>query len=219
MEQFAPLGGIQDARNYFQGARGSVYVQHTNGSTTGFRNPSDRPGEPPKLQPTSVRTVYTDPKAAAVLKGWLDDEYIGTKVQPSIGKDGKLQGLEVHATEDNAKRNIKAGQVLSRFPASMTPTVGALPLEIGPKGFESPMGESMRDRNGIHYGSPIVKVFPADAVKAALSGAAIPLSAGRGGGGAGGANNINPLSFQRLFAKGGAVKMPESYSSGNWKLI
>jgi len=209
-EDFGPLSKLDDVKNLFVGERGSMYAQHSDASTTAYREPSNRPGTGKQIQPRSAKTLFMDSRAANALSTWVDDEHIGTKLQPAFDKDKKLSHLEIHATANVPRRNVKVGDVLARIPASTQPEIGKRPVEIGGKGFDSPLGS--KTGNNIHWGSPIAAVMPSPqrAMASKLNsnlqqhGQMIQSPA---------------IPVQRLFSKGGAIEMPSSYTEGGWKLI
>jgi hypothetical protein len=209
-EDFGPLTKLDDVQNLLVGERGSMYAQHSDSSTTGYREPSDRKGTGKQIQGRSAKTLFMEPKAAQALSTWVDDEYIGTKLKPVLGADNKLSHVEVHATDDVPRRNVKAGDVLSKIPASTQAQVGYRPVEIGAKGFESPLGS--KTGNNIHWGSPIAAIMPSPQ-KAMADRLNSNLQQSHG------QVIQSPIIPIRRLAKGGAIQMPSSYSDGNWKLI
>ena len=211
-EDFSPLNKLDDVQNLLVGERGSMYAQHSDSSTTGYREPSDRKGTGKQIQGRSAKTLFMEPKAAQALSTWVDDEYIGTKLKPVLGADNKLSHVEVHATDDVPRRNVKAGDVLSKIPASTQAQVGHRPVEIGAKGFESPLGS--KTGNNIHWGSPIAAIIPPQMRQGAMED-----RLNRGLQQSHGQVIKSPIIPIRRLAKGGAIQMPSSYSDGNWKLI
>lgn len=210
-KDFGPLTKLDDVQNLLVGERGSMYAQHSDSSTTGYREPSDQKGTGKQLQGKSVKTLFMEPKAAQALSTWVDDEYIGTKLKPVLGADNKLSHVEVHATDDVPRRNVKAGDVLSKIPASTQAQVGHRPVEIGAKGFESPLGK--KTGNNIHWGSPIAAVIPLRMQRAMVDRLNSGLQQSHG------QVIQSPVIPILRLAKGGAIQMPSSYSDGNWKLI
>jgi hypothetical protein len=196
------LNSLPDVQNVLETARGSVYAQHSDGSTTGFREPSNMPGTGQEMQPRSAKTIYMDTKPAGALQSWISDEYIGTKLVPTLDEKNNLKGVEVHSTDDVSKRNITKGQVLSKLPATMTPTEGLHPVEIAKTGFESPIGSKGQD---VHIGSKITKVRGSTGL-------------GGGAGGIGGdpLHMFGTLYGMPTYKKGGSIDKP---LEGNWKLI
>jgi hypothetical protein len=195
MADYSPLFGVPDATHFFQGARGSIYVRHADGSTTGFREPSNMPGTGMQQQPRSYKTLYTDKNNAVRINDWLNNEFTGTRMIPQIS-DGELKGMHVVAT-DNVyypksdkfnvpERNYKAGQVLDSIPVTAKPQEGLLPLEFNsPKAFESPLGQ--KTGRLVHFGNEIKEVMPI-APKSGMGGKlgiAAALAAGAGSASAG----------------------------------
>jgi hypothetical protein len=156
LSEYGPLLNLDNIKRLFKGERGSLYAQHENGSTTGYREPSNMAGTGKKLQNPSAKTLFMEPRAAYGLNSWINDEYLGTELKPTLDANNKLTAVEVHATEDVPRRNITKGQVLSKIPATMVPDVGLLPVEIGGRGFVSPIGE--KTGNKVHWGNKIVEV-------------------------------------------------------------
>jgi hypothetical protein len=195
---------------YFVGERGSAYAQHENGETTGYREPSDKSGTGKKLQPSSTKTLFMEPKAVNALHSWVTDEYIGTQLKPAMDKNGKLSHVEVHSTDDVPRRGIKKGQVLSKIPATTQVAEGLHPVEFhGQKSFVSPVGS--KTGKEVHYGSPVKAVIPARGGY----GKAMPFFP-EGGMRPGQSPSLeNPINMK----KGGVIKMPEDYSKGSWRLI
>lgn len=193
------LGNIDDVEYLFStGRAGSRYAAHKGGSSTGFRTPSDRPQtEPPSLQGKSNKTLFVSRDAADKLQGLLNTEAIGTKLMPVI-TDGKLTAVNVistanvnlppYRTNPNAPisipaRSYKEGQVLATIPASMVPEVGLHPIEIGGRGFESPVGTRAVSEGRLHIGTNITDVqrpsrLGKAGIAAALAGGAGAASAG-----------------------------------------
>ena len=211
---YEALLGLDDLKSLFATERGSTYGLHSDGSTTGYREPSNRPDTGREMQPRSAKTFFMDAKPAAALQSWIADEYLGTKLVPSLDENKKLKAVEVHAAEDNPRRNIKAGQILSRLPATMSPAEGLHPVEVSHTGFSSPVGSKGKD---VHFGSKITEIHHK------------PQGGGGGGGsmnlgGAGGISagkdalkeGLNPFAINRLYAAGGNVDKP---LEGNWKYI
>jgi hypothetical protein len=181
------VAGADDATHIFKGARGSLYVQHADGTTTGFREPSNRAGTGMKAQPRSTKTIYTDKNNAIRLNDFLNHEYSGTTLTPQI-TNGKLSGVNVIATDDVSypSYSYKKGQTLAQIPAVMTPQEGLLPLEFSsPKAFTSPIGQQTGKL--VHYGNPIKEVtaIPTKLGTAGKIGLAAALASGAGAASAG----------------------------------
>jgi hypothetical protein len=154
------VANADDATHIFKGARGSLYVQHNDGTTTGFREPSNRPGTGMQQQSRSIKTVYTDKDNAIRLRDFLNHEYSGTQLTPQT-TNGKLSGINVVATDDVSypSYSYKKGQTIAQIPAVMTPQEGLLPLEFSsPKAFSSPIGQQTGKL--VHYGNPIKEITP-----------------------------------------------------------
>jgi hypothetical protein len=181
------VAGADDATHIFKGARGSLYVQHNDGTTTGFREPSNRAGTGMQQQSRSTKTIYTDKNNAIRLHDFLNHEYSGTQLTPQI-TDGKLSGVNVVATDDVSypSYSYKKGQTIARIPAVMTPQEGLLPLEFSsPKAFTSPLGQQTGKL--VHYGNPIKEVaaIPPKTSAAGKIGLAAALASGVGAASAG----------------------------------
>jgi hypothetical protein len=191
-ELLKALGKADDVEYLFTGARGSKYASHKDASTTGFRIPSDRKNQTaPELQPKSNKTLFMSERDAGNLKGWVDNEALGTRLEPLI-VDGKFAGLKVISTENLdfpsygkiPARSYKVGQTLATIPASIIPQEGLLPIELGGRGFESPIGTRAVESRRIHIGNPITEVVPKSnwagkaGIAAALAGGAGAASAG-----------------------------------------
>lgn len=227
MDQYlqTPLADLDDVTHYMTGKRGSMYAVHPNASTTGFREPSDMPGTGKAIQPQSGKTFYADKQTALKLQDWMSNEYIGTKLLPKLDENGKMTAVQVQITEPHPKRAEKKGQIVAELPMTTRPQKGLLPIELFNSsrfGFgESPVGT----KGKYHIGNEITDVLERPPTKPSggggSGGVAVPLGRGanQSGGGGGRPDNLNPLSLQRLFAKGGVVRMPKEYSQGGWKLI
>jgi len=103
----------------------------------------------------------------------------------------------------------KAGSVVAKAPFTTKPNVGLHPVEIYRS--ESPVGDTGK---GVHFGTAITEVLEGGLGKKPLQGSSAGLGGRRPGAGAE-VNMLNPLKL----AKGGAIKMPDNYSQGSWKLI
>ena len=199
-ELLKALGNTEDVEYLFKtGRAGSSYAAHKDASSTGFRNPSDKAkSESPKLQQKSNKTFYVSSEAASKLQDLLNNEAIGTKLDPVI-TNGKLTGVNVVSTANvnlpeyrpsaNAPlalpaRTYKAGQVLETVPVSSVPKVGLHPIEIGGRGFESPVGTRAVAEGRLHIGTDITEVHPRPS-RLGKAGIATLLAGGAGAASAG----------------------------------
>ena len=92
----------------------------------------------------------------------------------------------------------KAGTVIHEANFTTKPAVGLAPVEIYRS--ESPKGDSGK---GIHWGNKITEVR-------GMGGGSREMQLGA---------DLDPKSMMKKYAKGGAVNMPQEYSTGSWKLI
>jgi hypothetical protein len=160
MKDYGPLLDLEDAPYLFTGQRGSKYAVHSDASTTGYRTPSNKPkGTPPSLQGKSAKTLFFEPQAAATLGPFINDEYLGTRLEPVFDANNTLKAVKVVATDFAgawSKQGRKPGEVLSVIPATTTPQKGLLPIEFGT--LESPVGTRSVDAGRMHLASPITSV-------------------------------------------------------------
>ena len=142
LNPYEKLKDLTDVDFYFTGKRGSVYAHHTNGTTTGFREPSNQAGTGAKLQPRSIRTIYMDDTAVNKVGPMLQTD-MPVKFNYLGGKAALLY------TEDygpHKKGTIVPNTIVS---FSVTPKVGLSPVEI--LGGKAP-----------HFGNPITSVTAAE---------------------------------------------------------
>jgi hypothetical protein len=208
---YEPFAGMPDVEYMYRTGRGSTYA-HLPGSQT-IRNRSDKnhTDKSVGLQQKSGKTIYVDKPATSALAVWLQNPDAATQLLPEIGADGKPTGrAQVKLLEDYGPR--KAGSVVATAPFTTKPAVGLHPVEIFKS--ESPIGDTGR---GIHFGNNITEVLEGGlGQKGNGRGAAMGSTRGSLNRGAGDEiGMLNPLKL----AKGGAIKMPDNYSQGNWKLI
>lgn len=194
----------------FKTSRGSTYGHYEDNSTVRNRSGEQHKDPTTGLQPRSGKTVYMKPEDAVRIAGLFQNPEIATQFKPaSYDKETKRGVAALTYMEDYGPK--KAGSVVQQAEFTTVPKKGLVPVEINRS--ESPVGSSGR---GIHWGTPIVEVIPRGQtpVGAGMPGAFRPSM----GGGAGAA--LHQLNMQRLnMAAGGAIKMPDAYSQGNWKLI
>jgi len=188
-ELLKALGNADDIEYLFKTMRprdsaypGSFYAQHAENRSSGFREPSNKPGTGHSLQPKSYRTLYLDPKATDAVHSWFRDQNIATYAIPEVGKDGKpTNHLLIKSAEQqqHGKNTLAKDQTLTRVPYSKKPVIGYHPLEFGPSA-ASPRGSS----GDVHYGNKITEVHPRPSslgkagIAAALVGGAGAASAG-----------------------------------------
>lgn len=176
--------------------RGSTYAHYKDNTTVRNRSGEKHKDTSTGLQARSGKTVYMDPKDVNRMAGVFQNTEMATKFVPSsYDKETGIGKGSLVLTEDYGPR--KAGTVLHEAPFTMRPNVGANPVEIYRS--ESPKGDSGR---GIHWGNKIVELGGGRA-------SAMPTSS----------SMLREMNPQKLYAKGGAVHMPSSYSDGSWKLI
>lgn len=215
------LNAFGDEPDYwYKTSRGSTYAHLPGAQTVRNRSGENHSDTTTGMQDKSTKTLYADRKVVNALGSWLQDPFIATRLVPEMN-EGKFTGyVLVQMAEDfhrpeskyGPELRYKEGQTVSRAPVSLTPSVGAHPIEIfgsseSPKGTRAP---------GIHFGNEITELHTDPKTLRAA-----PISSRGGGGGMGGSmtSKLNPLSLQNLYAEGGAVKMPSNYSVGSWKLI
>ena len=233
--------GVDDIESVFKTARGSTYAHHADRTTTGNREPSNQKGTGAKIQNRSGKTIYMDPKVVNSIAGLYQNAEMATKFVPIL-ENGKETGkVALQLTEDYGPK--KAGTVLATASYSTKPALGMNPVEIW--GSESPIGSS---GGNIHFGNAITEVHPKPSrlggklgVAAALLGGAGAANAGEYRKAAGDVaeaflplgltptelmpNEAKELEARRKMAptidkqKGGSIQMPDSYTSGSWKLI
>jgi hypothetical protein len=203
----------------FRTARGSAYAHLPEGQTVRNRSGESHSDTTTGVQPRSTKTMYVDQRGVNAIGSWIQDPMTATRLVPEM-KDGKFTGhalvqmAEDHytpASKYGPERSLKAGQVVSRVPVSMAPSVGAYPVEILGSS-ESPKGSKARN---IHFGNAITEVIPQGRMVGGSGGAPLMSRPPMGGD----RNILHNLNQLALKASGGVVKMPEHYSQGGWKLI
>jgi hypothetical protein len=233
--------GVDDIEAVFKTARGSSYAHHADATTTGNREPSNQKGTGPKIQARSGKTIYMDPKYVNQMAGLYQNTEMATKFVP-IFENGKPTGqVALQLLEDYGPK--KAGTTLVQAPYTTKPAVGMNPVEIW--GSQSPIGSS---GGNIHFGNAITEVHPKPSRLGGKLGLAAALASGTGAASAGelrqaagdvaesflplgltpsalNTNENEALAKKRLLpptidkARGGAIRMPEEYTQGSWKLI
>ena len=233
--------GVDDIESVFKTARGSTYAHHGDRTTTGNREPSNQKGTGAKIQNRSGKTIYMDPKHVNQVAGLFQNTEMATKFVPIL-ENGKETGkVALQLTEDYGPK--KAGTTLVQVPYTTKPAVGLNPVEIW--GSQSPVGSS---GGNIHFGNAITEVHPKPSRLGGKLGAAAALLGGTGAANAGEyrkaagdvaeallpigltptelmPNEMGELATRRKMAptidkqKGGSIKMPDSYTTGSWKLI
>ena len=233
--------GVDDIESVFKTARGSTYAHHADRTTTGNREPSNKKGTGQEIQNRSGKTIYMDPKHVNQVAGLFQNTEMATKFVP-IFENGKETGkVALQLTEDYGPK--KAGTTLVQVPYTTKPVVGLNPVEIW--GSQSPIGSS---GGNVHFGNAITEVHPKPSRLGGKLGVAAALLGGTGAANAGEyrkaagnvaeaflplgltptelmTNEVSELEARRKMAptidkqKGGSIKMPDSYTTGSWKLI
>jgi len=233
--------GVDDIESVFKTARGSTYAHHADRTTTGNREPSNQKGTGQEIQNRSGKTIYMDPKHVNQVAGLFQNTEMATKFVP-IFENGKETGkVALQLTEDYGPK--KAGTTLVQVPYTTKPAVGLNPVEIW--GSQSPIGSS---GGNVHFGNAITEVHPKPSRLGGKLGVAAALLGGTGAANAGEyrkavgnvaeaflplgltptelmTNEVSELEARRKMAptidkqKGGSIKMPDSYTTGSWKLI
>jgi hypothetical protein len=177
--------------------RGSTYGHYKDNTTVRNRSGDKHRDATTGLQPRSGKTVYLDPSDVNRIAGLFQNADMATKFVPmSYDKETKSGKVGLVLAEDFGPK--KAGSVLQEASFTTAPKVGLNPVEIYKS--ESPKGESGR---GVHWGNKITEIR-------GMGGGSRDLQLG---------SDLDPKAMMRKYASGGAVKMPQSYSSGSWKLI
>ena len=190
----------------FRTSRGSAYAHYPDNSTVRNRSGAAHKDPTTGLQPRSGKTVYMSPEDVNRMAGLFQSSELATQFRPtSYDKESKQGVAALTYTEDYGPR--RAGSAIHQAQFTTVPKKGLIPVEINRS--ESPRGDSGR---GIHWGTPITEIVPRGSMGRGVIGTPAQM-----GGGAG--STIRDLNMQKLMAKGGAVKMPDSYSQGSWKLI
>ena len=233
--------GVEDIESVFKTARGSTYAHHADRTTTGNREPSNKKGTGQEIQNRSGKTIYMDPKHVNQVAGLFQNTEMATKFVPIL-ENGKETGkVALQLTEDYGPK--KAGTTLAQVPYTNKPAVGLNPVEIW--GSQSPIGSS---GGNVHFGNAITEVHPKPSRLGGKLGVAGALLGGTGAANAGEyrkaagnvaeaflplgltptelmTNEVSELEARRKMAptidkqKGGSIKMPDSYTTGSWKLI
>ena len=209
MDYDAILQAVGEEPDYlYRTARGSAYAHYPDNSTVRNRSGAQHKDTSTGLQPRSGKTVYMSLDDVNKMAGLFQNPELATQFKPaSYDKETKSGVAALTYSEDYGPR--KAGSVVHQAQFTTVPQKGLVPVEINRS--ESPRGDSGR---GIHWGNPITEVIP----KGTQMPARMPIST-RPAIGGGDRNLLHNMNPQKLMADGGAVKMPASYSSGNWKLI
>ena len=199
----------EEPEHMYRTERGSAYAHYPDGTTVRNRSGSGHKDTSTGLQSRSGKTVYMSPEDVNRMAGLFQNAEIATQFKPtSYNKETKSGIAALTYAEDFGPR--KAGSAIAQGVFSTTPQKGLIPVEIYRS--ESPRGDSGR---GVHWGTPITEIVPMS--PRGGSGRGVIGTPSQMGGGAG--SSIRDLNLQRLMANGGAVRMPESYSQGGWKLI
>lgn len=163
---------------------GSYYARHVDGTSSGFREPSNQKGQGYKLQDKSSKTFFLSNDDATDFNRLFRNKDLATEMVPTkFDPKTKTGVVALRALEDGS--NIftgpyKKGDILKTAPFTMTPQVGMAPVEMLKNGHYSPRGST----GGTHFGSPITEVHPSPArlgkagLAAALAGGAGAASAG-----------------------------------------
>jgi len=208
MADYDAFYDMPDAEYLFKTERGSTYAHLPEGQTIRNRSGENHRDTSTGVQPKSGKTVYMDRPSTAALAGWLQNPDVSTQLLPELGLDGKPTGnAQIKLLEDYGPK--KAGSVVAKVPFTTKPSVGLHPVEIYRS--ESPVGDIGR---GVHFGTAITEVLEGGLGQKPIRGS----STGLGGRRPGAGEEINMLNPLKL-AKGGAIKMPDNYSNGSWKII
>jgi hypothetical protein len=208
---YEPFADMPDVEYLYRTGRGSTYAHLPGSQTIRNRSSENHTDKSVGLQQKSGKTIYVDKPATSTLAAWLQNPDAATQLLPELGPDGKPTGrAQVKLLEDYGPK--KAGSVVATAPFTTKPAVGLHPVEIFKS--ESPIGDAGR---GIHFGNNITEVLEGGLGQKGMGrGAAMGSTKGSLQRGAGDEiGMLNPLKL----AKGGAIKMPDNYSQGNWKLI
>jgi hypothetical protein len=208
MADYDAFYDMPDAEYLFKTERGSTYAHLPEGQTIRNRSGENHRDTSTGVQPKSGKTVYMDRPSTAALAGWLQNPDVSTQLLPELGLDGKPTGnAQIKLLEDYGPK--KAGSVVAKAPFTTKPEVGLHPVEIYRS--QSPVGDTGR---GVHFGTAITEVLEGGLGQKPIRGS----STGLGGRRPGAGEEINMLNPLKL-AKGGAIKMPDNYSNGSWKII
>ena len=233
--------GVDDIESVFKTARGSTYAHHADTTSTRNRSGANHSDKSTGIQRRSGRTIYMDPNSVNSIAGLYQNAEMATKFVPIL-ENGKETGkVALQLTEDYGPK--KAGTTLVQVPYTTKPAVGLNPVEIW--GSQSPVGSS---GGNIHFGNAITEVHPKPSRLGGKLGAAAALLGGTGAANAGEyrkaagdvaeallpigltstelmPNEMGELAARRKMAptidkqKGGSIQMPDSYTTGSWKLI
>lgn len=201
------LNAVGEEPEYlYKTSRGSAYGHYEDNSSIRNRSGAAHKDTTVGLQPRSGKTIYMSPNDVDRMAGLFQNAEMATQFMPSTyDKDTKTGRAALTISEDYGSR--KAGSVIHEAPFTTVPQKGLIPVEINRS--SSPIGDSGK---GIHWGNPITEVIPRSAFSPRMpSGTPAQMRQGSGSM----VNMLNPLKM----ANGGSVKMPHSYSNGNWKLI
>jgi len=135
----------------FETSRGSTYSQYSDGTTVGFREPSNMPGTGQETQPRSSKTVFMDPTTVNNVGGYFQNPDMGVKFTFEVDSEGNSTGkTSVELTKDYGP--LKAGTKLGTASYETTPKVGMVPVEILNSDSEA------RGNPFVHFGSNITSV-------------------------------------------------------------
>jgi len=190
----------EEPEHMYKTERGSTYAHYKDNTTVRNRSGAAHKDKSEGLQPRSGRTVYMHPDDVNKMAGMYQNSELSTAFKPtSYDKETKTGKVALTHAEDYGPK--KAGSVIHEAHFTTKPAVGLNPVEIYRS--ESPKGDSGK---GIHWGNKIIEMGGGRA-----SGRASSM------GGAG--SLLREMNPQKLYKKGGAVKMPQEYTDGNWRLI
>ena len=187
----------EEPEHMYKTARGSTYAHYKDNTTVRNRSGAAHKDKSEGLQPRSGRPVYMHPDDVSKIAGMYQNSELSTTFKPSsYDKETKTGKVALTHTEDYGPK--KAGTVIHEASFTTKPAVGLTPVEIYRS--ESPKGDSGR---GIHWGNKITEVR-------GMGGGSREMQLGA---------DLDPKTMMKKYAKGGAVKMPQEYSAGSWKLI
>jgi hypothetical protein len=187
----------EEPEHMYKTARGSTYAHYKDNTTVRNRSGAAHKDKSEGLQPRSGRTVYMHPDDVSKVAGMYQNSELSTAFKPSsYDKETKTGKVALTHAEDYGPK--KAGTVIHEASFTTKPAVGLAPVEIYRS--ESPKGDSGK---GIHWGNKIIEVR-------GMGGGSRDLQLGA---------DLDPKSMMKKYAKGGAVNMPQEYSTGSWKLI
>lgn len=187
----------EEPEHMYKTARGSAYAHYKDNSTVRNRSGKDHKDKTEGLQTRSGRTVYMHPDDVNKMSGLYQNPELSTAFKPSsYDKETKTGKVALTHAEDYGPK--KAGTVIHEASFTTKPAVGLAPVEIYRS--ESPKGDIGK---GVHWGSKITEVR-------GMGGGSREMQLGA---------DLDPKTMMKKYAKGGAVKMPQEYSAGSWKLI